>query len=97
MVRDGVAQREPNPNDKRGTLVSLTRRSRARLSKARVALVQADREAMVGLTDAEKAVLRQLLERVVRNLESLGGSEPSSDEGQPTRADGGQVATGFRP
>ena len=59
--------------------------------------MQADREAMVGLTDAEKAVLRQLLERVVRNLESLGGSELSSDEGQPTRADGGQVATGFRP
>jgi DNA-binding MarR family transcriptional regulator len=99
MVRDGVAQREPNPNDKRGTLVSLTRRSRARLSKARVALVQADREAMVGLTDAEKAVLRELLERVVRNLESLGGSELSSDEGRPTRADGGPpaVATGFRP
>ena len=24
MVRDGVAQREPNPNDKRGTLISLT-------------------------------------------------------------------------
>src|ERR1700684_3978572 len=35
MVRDGVVQREPNPADKRGTLVSITRRSRARLPKAR--------------------------------------------------------------
>jgi MarR family transcriptional regulator, transcriptional regulator for hemolysin len=89
MVRDGVAQRGPNPNDKRGTLVSLTRRSRARLSKARAALVQADREAMAGLTNAEKALLRQLLERVVANLESLSGSELSSDEGQPIPALGG--------
>ena len=99
MVRDGVAQREPNPNDKRGTLVSLTRRSRARLSKARAALLQADREAMAGLTNAEKALLRQLLERVVANLESLSGSELSSDEGQPIPALGGPraVATEFRP
>jgi MarR family transcriptional regulator for hemolysin len=73
MVRDGVVQREPNPKDKRGALVSLTRRSQARLSKARAALVQADREAMAGLSDAEKALLRQLLERVVRNLQSRGG------------------------
>jgi MarR family transcriptional regulator, transcriptional regulator for hemolysin len=85
MVRDGVAQREPNPNDKRGSLVSLTRRSRARLSKARDALVQADREAMAGLTDQEKALLRQLLERVVRNLESQSGSELPTDERQPPR------------
>jgi DNA-binding MarR family transcriptional regulator len=79
MVRDGVAQREPNPNDRRATLVSLTRRSRTRLSKARDALVQADREAMAGLTDPEKLLLRQLLERVVRNLESQSGSELPAD------------------
>src|SRR5271154_6678399 len=99
MVRDGVAQRKPNPNDRRGALVSLTRRSRARLSKARDALVQADREAMAGLTNAEKALLRQLLARVVANLESLSGSELSSDEGQPIPALGGPraVATEFRP
>jgi DNA-binding MarR family transcriptional regulator len=86
MVRDGVAQREPNPKDKRGTLVSLTRRSRARLSKARAALVQADSGAMGGLTDGEKALLRQLLGRVVRNLEAFSGSGASSDEGQPVPA-----------
>jgi DNA-binding MarR family transcriptional regulator len=86
MVRDGVAQREPNPNDKRGTLVSLTRRSRARLSKARAVLVQADREAMAGLTDPEKALLRRLLERVVRNLESPGASGSPTDERQPMPA-----------
>jgi DNA-binding MarR family transcriptional regulator len=86
MVRDGVAQREPNPNDRRGTLVSLTRRSRARLSKARDALVEADCEAMAGLTDPEKVLLRQLLERVVANLESPSASGSPANERQPVPA-----------
>jgi MarR family transcriptional regulator for hemolysin len=85
MVRDGVAQREPNPNDRRGTLVSLTRRSRARMPRAREALMEANREAMAGLTEAEQAVLRQLLERVVRNLEASSDKEPTSVEGPPVR------------
>lgn len=80
MARDGVVERQPNPNDKRGTLVSLTRRSRVRLSKARAALVQADRDAMAGLSEEEELLLRTLLERVVRNIESANGAQPSGDE-----------------
>ena len=76
MVRDGVVQREPNPADKRGTLVSITRRSRSRLPKARAALVEADREAMAGLSDAERALLRDLLQRVAKNLEAASESGP---------------------
>lgn len=76
MERDGVVQREPNPDDKRGILISLTRRSRARLPKAKAALVEGEREAMAGLSDAEEALLRDLLRRVARNLES----------GEPSRA-----------
>jgi DNA-binding MarR family transcriptional regulator len=87
MTRDGVVQREPNPDDKRGTLISLARRSRIRLSKAKAALAQADREAMAGLSDAEQALLRQLLQRVVRNLEAPGRSELPKDEALPVRAD----------
>ncbi len=86
MVRDGVAQREPNPNDGRGTLVSLTRRSRARMPKARAALMKANCEAMAGLTDAEQALLRQLLERVVVNLERGNDKEPTIVDGPPARA-----------
>lgn len=86
MVRDGVAQREPNPNDGRGTLVSLTRRSRARLPKARSALLEANREAMAGLTDAEQALLRQLLERMVVNIERISEKEPKRVEGSPVHA-----------
>jgi MarR family transcriptional regulator for hemolysin len=79
MERDGVVQHEQNPDDKRGILISVTRRSRARFPKAKEALVEGEREAMAGLTDAEQVLLRELLQRVVRNLES---SEPKRASGR---------------
>jgi DNA-binding MarR family transcriptional regulator len=88
MVRDGVVQREPNPNDKRGTLISLTRRSRARFPKAKAALVEGDREATAGLSDEEQALLRHLLQRVVENLERRSTGELPRDEARPVPAGG---------
>jgi DNA-binding MarR family transcriptional regulator len=69
MERDGLVQREPNPDDRRGTLTSLTRRARARVSKATEALVEGEREAMTGFSEKEKALFVELLQRVVRNLD----------------------------
>jgi len=69
MVRDGLVERATNPDDRRGTLISLTRRSRARFPKARAVLAEGEREAMAGLSDVEKALLLDLLKRVVKNLE----------------------------
>jgi MarR family transcriptional regulator, transcriptional regulator for hemolysin len=69
MERDGVIQREPNPDDGRGTLTSLTRRSRARLPKAKEALIEGEDQATAGFTPEEKALLVSLLRRVVGNLE----------------------------
>jgi DNA-binding MarR family transcriptional regulator len=69
MERDGVVQREPNPNDGRGSLTSLTRRSRLRLPKAKEALIEGEHEATAGFTTEEKALLLTLLQRVVSNLE----------------------------
>jgi len=70
MERDGVVQREPNPKDGRGSLTSLTRRSRLRLPKARAALIQGEHEAMAGFSAEEKELLLALLQRVVSNLET---------------------------
>jgi MarR family transcriptional regulator for hemolysin len=70
MVRDGMVQRDANPEDKRSTSISLTRLSRARFPKARAVLVESEREAMAGFSDDEKALLRDLLKRVLTNLES---------------------------
>jgi len=68
LERDGVVEREPNHDDKRGSLTSLTRKARARLPKARAALMQGERDATAGLSDEEKTLLLSLLERVVQNL-----------------------------
>ena len=70
LVRDGLVQRDPNPDDKRSTGISLTRLSRARFPKARAVLIESEREAMAGLSDDEKALLRDLLKRVLKNLET---------------------------
>lgn len=68
LERDGVVQRAPNPKDRRGSLVSLSRRARLRLPKARAELVEGEREATAGFSAAEKEQLRSLLQRVVANL-----------------------------
>ncbi len=70
MVRDGLVRREPNPADKRAALVSITRLARARFPKARVALADGEREALAGLSSEEKTLLKDLLKRVVGNLEA---------------------------
>ncbi|NTX17221.1 MarR family transcriptional regulator [Myxococcus sp. CA056] len=72
MERDGVVLREPNPEDKRASLTSLTPQARARLPEAKAALMRGEDEATAGFTQKEKALLRELLQRVVQNLETEG-------------------------
>ena len=75
LERDGVIVREPNPDDRRGSLVSLTPKARGRLSKATAALVEAEREAMAGLSEAERGSLRELLRRVVSSVDATENRE----------------------
>ena len=70
MERAGLVEREPNPDDKRGSLVSLSRTARARLPKAAAALHEGERQAMAGFDDEEKALFIELLQRVKKNLDS---------------------------
>jgi hypothetical protein len=55
--------------------------------------MEANREAMAGLTEAEQALLRQLLERVVVNVERISEEEPKNAEGPPVHA----ATAGSRP
>jgi DNA-binding MarR family transcriptional regulator len=73
MERDGIVERAPNPDDSRGSLVSLTRKARARLPEAKAALLMGEDDAMAGFSKKEKKLLRELLKRVVENLEAGGG------------------------
>jgi|SRR5580658_1768694 MarR family transcriptional regulator for hemolysin len=68
MARDGLVQREPNPDDKRGSLTSLTRSARTRFPRARETLMEGEREAMAGFSDEEKALFLKFLQRLVSNL-----------------------------
>jgi len=69
MQRDGMISREPHPEDKRASLISLTRKASGRLPKAKEALWQGEQEATAGLSERERALLLELLQRVVKNLE----------------------------
>jgi DNA-binding MarR family transcriptional regulator len=69
MERDGLVERVQNPEDKRGSLTSLSRAARARFPKAAEALMAGERDAVAGFSDDEKALFVQFLKRVVKNLD----------------------------
>lgn len=69
MERAGLVEREQNPDDKRGTLTSLSRTARSRFPKAAEALHEGERRAMAGFSDDEKALFIRFLQRVMKNLD----------------------------
>ncbi len=71
MERDGLIRREPDPADRRSSLVSLTEVAEARLPAGRAILRQANREMTEGLTKAEVGTLVDLLRRVLTNVETM--------------------------
>lgn len=72
MERDGLVQREPDPSDRRSSLVSLTETALAKLPAGREVLIQGNREAMYGLSADEIETLIGLLRRVLANVEEMG-------------------------
>ncbi len=71
MERDGIIRREPDPGDRRSSLVSLTDEARARLPAGRAVLVQGNREATRGMSAEEVKTLIALLGRVLANVEAM--------------------------
>jgi MarR family transcriptional regulator for hemolysin len=69
MERDGVVERVPNPDDGRGSLISLERAARARLPEAKELLIDTERDALAGFSAKEKELLLGFLQRVVHNVE----------------------------
>ena len=68
MERDHLIRREPDPKDKRSSLISLTDHARQKLEPGRDALREADDDACAGLTVAERETLTKLLEQVTANV-----------------------------
>jgi DNA-binding MarR family transcriptional regulator len=71
MERDGLVQREPDPNDRRSSLVSLTKAARAKLPAGRAILLQGNREATRGMSAQDVKTLIDLLSRVLANVEAM--------------------------
>ena len=71
MERDGLIRREPDPSDRRSSLVSLTEEAHAKLPAGREVLIQGNREAMRGLSENEVDTLIGLLRRVLTNVEEM--------------------------
>jgi len=60
----GLIERRPDPEDRRSTLVHLTARGRERVHELRAARIEAGDELLSPLTEAERAQLRTLLEKL---------------------------------
>jgi MarR family transcriptional regulator for hemolysin len=71
MERDGIVRREPDPADRRSSLISLTERARANLPAGRKILIQGNQDITRGLSQDEVQTLLSLLERVLANIEAL--------------------------
>ena len=78
MERDGLIRREPDPADGRSSRILLTDAARARFPEACATLLQGNRDALSGFTDAEAAQLAALLVRLIANLDRITGAEASS-------------------
>lgn len=71
MERDGIIRREPDPDDRRGSLVSLTKQAASRLPAGRAVLKQGNADMTRGLSKQEVDTLTSLLRRVLANVEAM--------------------------
>jgi MarR family transcriptional regulator for hemolysin len=71
MERGGLIRREPDPDDKRSSLVSLTDEARERLPAGRAVLRQGNADMTEGLSAQEVDTLVGLLRRVLTNVEAM--------------------------
>lgn len=73
MERDGLITRQPDPRDRRSSLISLTDEARGRLPAGRAVLRQGNADMTKGLSTEEVATLVALLGRVLANIEEMEG------------------------
>src|SRR5579859_2977483 len=67
MERDGIIRREPDPDDRRRSLVTLTGEARAKIPAGRAILQQSNTELTEGLSAAEVQNLNAQLHRILTN------------------------------
>ena len=71
MERDGLVRREPDPSDRRSSLISLTPEAERRLPAGRAVLRQGNADMTEGFSQEELAQLVGLLRRILANVDAL--------------------------
>lgn len=71
MERDGLIERKPDPKDGRSQKISLTPMALERMPIAIDALMEGNREALIGLTDKQKVQFTGLLLHIIANLDQM--------------------------
>jgi DNA-binding MarR family transcriptional regulator len=69
IVDEGLAERRPDPNDRRGTLVRLTRRGKALIDRALEEHVANEERLLAHMSRRERAQLDALLRKLLAGLE----------------------------
>jgi DNA-binding MarR family transcriptional regulator len=75
MEREGMIRRAPDPDDGRGSLISLSPSVLRRIPEARDQLMRGEHDAVTGLTARETETLIALLQRVFANLQAVDEAE----------------------
>jgi MarR family transcriptional regulator for hemolysin len=71
MERGGLIRREPDPADRRSSLISLTEEALAKLPAGRAILEQGNKDATQGMSADEVKTMIALLRRVLVNVEVM--------------------------
>lgn len=71
MERDGIIKRTPDASDGRSSHIALTPLAEAAIPKAVTTLMEGNKEALHGFSDAEEEVLIGLLGRLIGNLDKM--------------------------
>jgi DNA-binding MarR family transcriptional regulator len=74
MEAAGVIQRRPDPHDRRGTIVRLTRRGKSAIDRAVERHVEDEERLLGALTPAERRTLNGLLKDLLIQLERAAGT-----------------------
>jgi DNA-binding MarR family transcriptional regulator len=80
MERDGLIERTPDPADGRSRRIVLTEDARARMPEAIATLMQGNRDALSGFSEAETKQLVTLLTRLIGNLDRIASASSALED-----------------
>ena len=72
LERDGLLERRPNPDDRRGNLVRLSGKGRRLVDRAMALHVEVEHALLAGLSNGERERLVRLLRKLLVSLEEPG-------------------------